>query len=349
VINIYLAWIITCIFRGLFVAEYYWDFKNLINAGFALILVNSIYVFSNPVVLQLVFRTWIRLALPLFLIILFFLTTDSFGYYLVPISILTLFFTAINLKWKLIILGISFFVVFVDYEARSNVIKFLLPILLSLLSFFPRFIRSKWFVLINGLLFTLPFLLMSLAAAKTFNVFKMDDYISGVYTETKHVGGKTHEINLKADTRTSLYIEVVGSALKHHYILFGRTPARGNESEIFGSLISDDLKTGRKERYSNEVSILNIFTWMGLLGVVLYLLVFLKAARLAVLDSNSDFLKLIGLYISFRWTYAWVEDFNRLDIMNVTLFLTLAICFSSGMRQMSNKEVKYWVNSIFNK
>jgi len=175
----------------------------------------------------------------------------------------------------------------------------------------------------------------------------MDKYISGEYTQIKVVNGERKEVSLLTDSRTFLYKEVVISAVTNNYVILGRTPARGNDSQSFGVEINEDLKTGRNERYSNEVSVMNIFTWTGLIGLTLYGLVFYQAAKLAILKSNNHFLKIVGIYISFRWCSAWVEDFNRFDIMNITLWLALAMCYSTKFRSMSNVDFNVYIKTIF--
>ena len=81
----YILWVLICFIRGLFVAEYYWDFKNLINASCALFLALSIYIFTNPKVLKRVLNTWLKYAFPLFVFFMLILTPMSYGYYLIPI------------------------------------------------------------------------------------------------------------------------------------------------------------------------------------------------------------------------------------------------------------------------
>lgn len=348
-VQIYVFWILTCIIRGFFVAEFYWDFKSLLGSGFALLVVLSIYIFSNPEIVQLVLKKWLRYALPLFFVIMFFITTDSYGFFLVPISFLTLFTPLLSKKWRYIFLGLTLFIIFIDLDARTSVIKFLIPIIFSFLLLMPKFINSKNFKALNQVLLILPIIFFTLAITGTFNIFKIGDTIKGTYTKTKVVDGEMREFDLKHDSRTFLYVEVLNSAIKHDYILFGRTPARGNDSFSFGSHSAEELGTGRYERYSNEVSILNIFTWTGLTGVVLYFLIFFKASQLAIIHSNNQYVKLIGLYVSFRWVSAWVEDFNRFDIMNFMLFMSIAICFSSKFRLMTNAEFRSWLNGIFSR
>jgi hypothetical protein len=132
-------------------------------------------------------------------------------------------------------------------------------------------------------------------------------------------------------------------------VLFGRTPARGNDSNLFGLHQLRELKTGKKERYANEVSILNIFTWTGLIGVILYFFVFLKASYLAVVKSNSFFMKLLGLFVAFRWVYAFIEDFSNFNLYYIFLWIMIGMCFSKEFREMNDEEIKYWVEGLFKK
>jgi hypothetical protein len=345
-VKLYLIWIIICSVRGIFEAEFYWDFKNLIQASLALLISISVFIFTHPDVIRAILSKWIFYALPLFSIIIIFLETQSYGYYLVPISFFALFLPILNNKWKIFILVISLFVIFIDLDARSNVIKFLVPILFSFLFYYKQSLNFKVLKILFLSSFILPFFFLFLGITNVFNVFKMDEYIKGTYTEKKIIAGQVEESNLKADTRTYLYKEVILSAIKNKYVLIGRTPARGNESEAYGTFAAEELKIGRYERYGNEVSILNIFTWTGIIGVFLYFMIFFRAVYLAIYKSNNFFLKVIGLYVTFRWIYSWVEDFNRFDIMNIVLWMVIAICYSEKFRSMKDTDFRTWLNSI---
>jgi hypothetical protein len=189
-----------------------------------------------------------------------------------------------------------------------------------------------------------------LGLSGAFNVFKMDEYIEGDYSASKTtIEGQTTSESLTTDSRTGIYEEVIASAVKYDYIIFGRTPARGNESEMFGDYSLNVLQTGKKERYDNEVSILNVFTRTGVIGVMLYFFVFFRASYLAVYRSNNIYIKIIGLYVSFRWLYAWIEDFSWFDLTYFFLWIMIGMSFSKAFRQMNNKEMLVWVRGIFSK
>lgn len=166
-------------------------------------------------------------------------------------------------------------------------------------------------------------------------------------SKKKIVNGQVVEDDLSADTRTFIYIEVIKSALQHNYVIGGRTPARGNDSMAFGALNAEELKTGKYERHSNELCHTNIFTWLGLIGVVLYSLIYLRSSYLAVYKSNNIYIKFLGCFIAFRWAYGWIEDINRFDIANISLWMMIAMGLSVQFRNMNNKEFANFIKKIF--
>lgn len=344
---LYLMWNIICITRGFSVAENYWEWKNLIGTALVLLLPLSIYVFTNTVIIQRIVSTWLRYALPAFFIFLpFFQASDALGRYLVPISFLLLFFPILPWRWKIVTLVFTTLVVFGGLDARSNVIKFCFAFLIGILFYFREQLQAKILQTLRILFLATPIVLFVLALTGQFNVFQMDKYVDGEYSTSVVQDGSVTEENLTADTRTLLYDEVLSSAKNNDYIFFGRTPARGNDSELFGAVLADELQTGKRERFSNEVSILNIFTWTGVIGVVLYFTIFYQASYLAINRSNNMFIRLIGLYVGFRWTYAWVEDFSDFDLSYLFLWLLVGMCFSRAFRAMTDLEMKDWLMEL---
>ena len=191
-----------------------------------------------------------------------------------------------------------------------------------------------------------PFILFTLAAVGTFNVFKINEYLTTkTILEAKSANGSEGTERLDADTRTFLYEETVKSAINNDYVFIGHSLARGYESNTFGF---QDFY-GRGERYASEVSILNIFTYMGIVGVFLYFSIFLSATYKALYKSQNIYIKMLGIYLSFRWVYAWVEDFNRFDLNYLFLWITIAMCLSPQFRYMNNKEFEQWIRSLLSK
>lgn len=344
-VQVYLLWNVFSILRGVFIAENYWDWKTLVGNGIALMVPLVAYAATNASLLQSILKIYTKYALPFFVIIAFMIDNGAYGIYLVPISFLALFLPIIKKPWRSMVLVLALLVIFVDFSARSNVIKFGVPIVLSLIYYLRLVLSVKILEFIRKLLFVVPLLFFVLAVNEVFNVFNMDQYIKGNYIEVKkNASGEITEDKLTTDTRTGLYIEVLQTAVKYDSWFIGRSPARGNETELFASLSEI---TGRRERASNEVAILNIFTWTGIVGVLLYMIVFYKATYIAINQSNNIFSKILGLFVAFRWVYAWVEDINNFSLATFFLWFMIGLCFSKTFRSMSNKEVAYWVRGIF--
>jgi hypothetical protein len=345
-LNIFLIWNIIGIVRGVFVADNYWEWKFLILTSFYLLLPLIVYLTNNIEILQIITKFWFKYGLFIFIFFSYFLYADGVGQFLMPISFLLLFFPFLNFKWKIIIFSFSLYVIFFDFTARSNLIKFIVPFLLGCLFYFKTFLSNKILNILRLTFLLIPFLFLFLALFNIFNIFTINTYFRDQTIKTKTITGEKSEESILVDTRTFLYIEVFESAIRNDYFLFGRTPARGNDSNAFGEYNAEKLKTRKYERFSNEVSILNIFTWLGIVGVLFYFIIFFKASYLAIFQSNNFFIKIVGLNISFRWAYGFIEDFSILSVGNIFLWLMIGMCFSETFRQLSNNQMKLWVLGI---
>jgi hypothetical protein len=349
IVKLYLIWNVICIIRGGFVADNYWEWKTLVQISMVLLLPLFINIATSKIMVQNIFRVWIKYAVPAFVLFIPFIFSDGFGSYLAPMLLLSLWFPLLPKKWKFIAVILTVFTILVGQTARSNIIKFTVALLFGFVYYFRVFIPIITYKIGRVFLLIAPLLLFVLAITGVFNIFNIEDYVEGAYKSVEVIDGKRKETTAVADTRTFLYSEVLISAIKHNYVLFGRTPARGNDSNLFGLHQLRELKTGKKERYANEVSILNIFTWTGLIGVILYFFVFLKASYLAVVKSNSFFMKLLGLFVAFRWVYAFIEDFSNFNLYYIFLWIMIGMCFSKEFREMNDEEIKYWVEGLFKK
>ncbi len=345
VINLYLFWMVICILRGAFVAELYWDWKGLVNNSMALLLPITVYSTTNKVVVQSILSKYIKYGLPLFMILMLLIRTDSFGFFLMPISFLLLFLPALSFKQRLILLFFTAIVFGADLGARSNVIKFGFPFFILLIYYFKEKLSVKFLEGIRILLIIAPFVFLTLAVTGVFNVFNVGEYLGEFQATGMDDEGDRNKINVTADTRTFLYVEVLQSAINNDYIFFGRTPARGNDSDNFGPLAYEF--TGRDERLENEVGILNVFTWTGVLGIILYLLIFYRASFLAINRSKNIYAKMLGLFVAFRWLYSWVEDVNNFSLNYFILWVLIGLCFSHSFRMMNNNEVTIWIRGVF--
>jgi len=349
-VKLYLAWNLISIARGIFFAENYWHYKNLIGMGIALLLPVLVYITLNNRLVQDILAFFVKYTLPFALLVFPFTPTGAWGWYLFPVSLLMLFFPALSMRNKILLLIISAIAILGDLTTRSFLIKYSIPLILVFVFYSTRFLKLSGVLMEFSriLLIIAPIIFFILGVTGTFLVFKMDEYIKGDYkASTINTSGEAVEADLTGDTRTFLYVEVLESAFKYDYWLLGRTPARGNETEWFKTEMI--RLYGAPERMRNEVGILNIFTWTGIIGVILYLLVLFRASFLAVNRSKNIYAKIMGIFVAFRWAYSWVEDYQAMDANNFVLWLAIGLCFSSSFRAMSDIEVKLWLWGIFKK
>ena len=350
IINIYLTWIFFELIRGMLIAENYWEWKQLINGTFALLLPIFVYAFSIPQVLRNTLKLWIKYALPaFFLFFIWVIHPNVVQVYLGPILLLSCFLPVLKRKWQLIFLFLLLFMIFVAFEARSQVTKAAAALLMSVGYIMGQYLNDKILKLTHWFFYITPIILLYLGISGVFNIFEhFED--TEEYTVTKiRMDGEIVEENLTADTRTFIYKEVLSSAIQNNYILWGRTPARGNDSMTFGEHTAEDLGTEKKERHSNEVGFANVFTWSGLIGLILYGLIYLRSSYLSLYKSNNIFMKLIGIFISFRFLYGWIEDGNNFSLLSISLWMMISMGFSEKFRAMDNKMFKIWIKSIFSK
>ena len=103
----------------------------------------------------------------------------------------------------------------------------------------------------------------------------------------------------------------------------------------------------KHERSKNEVCFPNIFTWLGLVGMLLYIAIYIWASFIGVYRSKNYYVKLCGIVVAFNFLYGWVENVTAFDILNFTYWIFISICLSSKFRSMTDEDFKSWYNSLF--
>lgn len=349
-ILLFLTYVICMSIVGaLFKAENYWDWKMLIDNMMIFSLPLAAFSINEEHLVARGINCWIRWAWIPLLMLWPFLESDAFGRYLVPFTFLALMFPTLNKKWTIALGGAFLITVVYGFESRSDVIKFTVCLQLGLCLWIPYL--SRWlFNLIKPAMWTFlfaPFIFMGLAISGTFNVFEIEKELG---LENKYMMASSledrDEVSALADTRTFLYAEEIESSIIGDYYIWGNTPARGYLSLAFGQGTDEDLGTKRGERQSCEVSILNVFNYFGLVGCLLYFIIFITASYLAVYKSENRYIQVIGLYVAFRWLFGFVEDFSRFDLNMMFLWFMIGMCYSERFRQRTDEEIELWFNYI---
>lgn len=345
-LTILLLWFSITIFRGALVADNYWATKSLITNGFGLILPVVAYLLTNKKVLQLFLNFYVRYALPMFLILVLIIPQNTYAKYLIIGSVLILFLPAFKTRMRWTLILIVLLSITITLAARGKVLTFIIPMILVVFYYFRVLIPLKFWEFARKVVMFSPFILFYLAITGVFNVFEIKKYVESQYTTQDIVKGEVRTEDLLIDTRTMLYNEVLISAYKNEYLIFGRTPARGNDTDLW----HDQTEiSGKNERIANEAGILNVFTWSGIIGVILYFLVFYKATYLSINKSNNIYSKMIGLFLAFRWFWSWVSEYSAFELSYLSIWILVAMSYSKSFRNMNNNEFKFWIRGITDK
>ena len=344
----FLIWALVGAIRGIYYFENYWIVKNYISGLFSISLPIFAYVFSRPEATLFILRFWNKFIFPSYLFVFSWLSrTGTLHFYLGPIYFLYgVFFRFIYNKWKYLILYIVLFMLVANIGARSQVIKAAVCIMMAIAIYFKKYIPIIVVKIASISFYFLALTFLYLGITGKFNIFDHTDY-EAMNKPLIFQDGHFESLDLAngnlADTRSFIYIEVILSALDNDYVLCGRTIARGNDSETFKAA----SMTGYAERYRNELCHLTIFTWLGLVGVVLYSFIYFQASILSSFFSNNIYLTYLGALVSFHWLYGWIEDMNNLNPMNIALWMIIGMCISPYFRKMNNLEFELWFKSIF--
>lgn len=353
--------ILACIgiFRGFFQIENYWDGKNLSTNSLHILFPLVVYILASPETVRSILKAWYPWAITAFFLFFYWVSNLS-QFYLGPVYFALCFLPLLSFKRKPVLISVIFLlgIALATYnieDDRSQFIKTIVAFSIFGACIFKKFIpdnilRCGAFALVLATL-----VLLFLGLTGRFNIFAdTSNEYEGKFTTTGHQDGDEVTVDMSSDTRTFLYEEVFMSAIDNHYVTWGRTPARGHDTRFFASSAEElqyvrYVKNIRIERQSDEMCFTNIFTWLGLVGMMLYIAIYLYAMWLGLSHSKSYYVKLCACVVAFNFAYGWVENATTFDILNFTYWLFIAICLSPSFRQMDDMEFKSWFRSIFYK
>ncbi len=346
IVWIYLLWNIVCIARGIFETGMTLDGRELTNKMLVLLLPIIIFSATNKIVVQSIFVFYVKYALPLFALIALIVSPDAFGYYLMPVGILILFFPAFSKRQAIFILLLILLVILTDFTTKNHLLIFGIPFIILVIYYLRQKISVRVIELVCISLFVLPLLFIMLVATNLFNIPEINEYY-GTSKNNVSTGNESSSAasGIAAGTKTFIYTDVLETAIKNNSWLLGRTPAKGEDPVTISAMTTGF--TGMNEQPSNETGLTNLFIWTGLMGLILYFFIFIRASFLAVNRSNNIYIKMLGVFIAFRWLYSWFEEVSNFSVNNFLLMIVLGMCFSNSFRKMTDNEMLVWVRGIF--
>lgn len=311
-----------------------------------------IWYFSNPDKFSQLLSFWSKKwIVPSIIIMLLFFVKEGYAHLLAPAYFLILFYKELPKKYRRCVWIILAMVIYGGLSARSNVLRFAIVVLLSYLfivkQIFRNLKRISW-----SFFAILPIVLLLLGTLGIYNPFEALSNNANLNINFAEAQDKTGTVIQKAneDTRTFIYEGVLATSLKNDSWLIGRTFVRGYEvDQLFGVEAYQIIfeRTGRMERISCEVGILNPFTWMGLIGLLLYSLMILAPSWYGVFRGRNKYVQCVGIILAFRFMFSFIEEMQTFGWNTITLWLMVAMCISPKFLKMSNNEMKIWIYSTF--
>ena len=81
IIYIYIVWLAFSTFRGIFIADNYWEYKQMMFGVQSLSLPVLVYIFSNPIIVKNVLNFWFKYAIIIFVCLIPFISNDIYHFY----------------------------------------------------------------------------------------------------------------------------------------------------------------------------------------------------------------------------------------------------------------------------
>ncbi len=68
----------------------------------------------------------------------------------------------------------------------------------------------------------------------------------------------------------------------------------------------------------------------------------LHAGWFVFMCSKNSFVRVMGLFITFRWVWVWIEDINIFSMNFLSIWIMIGICLSETFRNMDDRGMRRW-------
>jgi hypothetical protein len=331
-LKIFFFYNILIIIYGLTASDTYWDYKHIFINYLPFLF--FIFVFYFPLIdmhFKFILKLYFNFIFPLS-ILLFFIGTNSISEFTsrtaLPISLFLIFFPYLKSFHKIIMLFLSILIIFFDQTVRTHTLYIILSFFI--ISFYLFKINNlKFYKFLTYFIIIIPFFLIIL-----FFIFNIDifDYISLNY--------KSQNSELFANTRSFLYLEVLGSLDNFFNIIFGSGASASFESDTFrfNQFIFEE------GRYSTEVGFLNIILKSGIFGFFLLSLLIFQPIFFTLNNSKNTLSKLLSLKLATYWLVLFIEQPQFIGLGYFFIFFNIGILLSSKFINLDDNEIKSYIS-----
>lgn len=294
---------------------------------------------SQPSTLYLTMRSFMVFGICLCAICYFYTPTDaqmSLAHNASFLNVFILCIPFIKKKWWVLIIAGVLFVVLLDVDRRSIMINNVFSLVLISLLFVLKkdnVARTAYLIIIGTTI-----VLLYLGLSGKYNVFQAMNVMDYQLNNDSR--------SLFVDSRTGIYEDVFNGLKDKHAYIWGL----GFNGRVATSLAETTDAT--KELYiygrqGSESGMLNYIQYGGILGFLFYSLLLIVASYKATFHSKNDFMKLLGLFVAFKFTYSFIEDRVSWCAHAFYIFLWIGMCYNKTFRSMSNEQMKLYLGKVF--
>lgn len=341
-INLFFCYSLIIFFRGFIDAKTHQDWSNLISSGVAvfLFLPLAIYFGRSICLTMTAIKTYVIIGIPL-VFILFFIPNDSgpfgFSHMISPIYLLILLIPFLKLEFVIYIIIISVISFFSDILSRSNLINIIVAFLICFTYSFKK--SNLMFDCLKNLrafLLYSPLIFILLGATGVFNVFKIGDNFKHILLKD----GRGNSQPAFIDSRTGIYKDVFTQLSKDKAFFFGLGASGKTKTYLTDVNYGDFDKVYSEGRRRTESGMLNYIQYGGILGGFIYFMLFFRASYLAIYRTNNWLMVMIGIWVSFKGFYSFIEDTTVFSVSIIFIFIPIGMCFNKDLRNMNEDEIK---------
>jgi len=344
-IKLFLYYNLLVLIRGLYDAKSEQDWVVIFSATIPLFLVIhfSIYLAAYKTSISSLIKSFITYGVVLSFFIYLFAPPLSldFAKSISPIYLMIFMIPFINKKNRIFIIFLTLMSFFSDFSNRSNLLNICVAFIITL-TFLWR--NKSWILnLIKGMRFFLlafPIVFLILGLSGVFNIFLLGDMMD---TYSIEYGGGNKQ-DLLVDSRTSIYVDVFSQLKKEDSFIFGLGASGKTKTSLSDVSYADFDKVYKEGRRRTESGMLNYIQWGGMIGGLVYFLLFVKASYLGIYKSQNWFCIMLGVWVAFKGLFSFIEDATYFSVSSIFIFFAIGICMSKSIRVLTDSEIKIFFN-----
>jgi hypothetical protein len=255
--------------------------------------------------------------------LLFLKSVDELAVFLLmPLFYVIITYPLQSKRDRIITVIISISVILISMTHRAGMIRILLSYFIVLVYFVILNVKiSKKFIYI------LVFCLLLVPFYFLYTGIKGNSIFQSVLGEST---AEYSQEDLRVDTRTFLYSEVLQDLKLNRAFAFGKG--------IYGGYASDSFQTWNRKGV--EVGFLQILLKSGIAGFLVYFGLIFSAIFRALGQSKNLFLKCLALMLAGYFLMCFIENVLAFDLLNIVVWLAVGMCHSKDLLRLNDHEIR---------